>query len=129
MTEKLEIYKCNICGNVVEVLAEGVGELICCGENMLLLKEQKQDEYKEKHVPIISIKNKNVIIKVGEIPHPMTFDHHICFIEAISLDGKYLKRKYLNKDENPELQFDCNSNQMKARALCNIHNLWSNIKQ
>ena len=125
MTKKFEIYKCNICGNIVEILGEGQGELVCCGENMELLNEKTQEEMKEKHLPVISIQDKNVTIRVGEIPHPMLLEHHIDFIEAISLDGKYLKRKYLEINEIPELRFYCNSDKMKARELCNIHGLWS----
>ena len=129
MVKKFEIYKCNICGNVVEIVGEGQGQLVCCGENMELLNEKTQEEMKEKHLPVITIKDKYVTIKVGEIPHPMIPEHHINFIEAISLDGKYLKRKYLEIDEAPELGFYCNSDKMKARELCNIHGLWSSLLQ
>lgn len=127
MVKKFEIYKCNICGNVVEIIGEGEGQLVCCGENMELLNEKTGEEMKEKHLPVITIKDKYVTIKVGEIPHPMTPEHHIHFIEAISLDGKYLKRKYLDINEAPELEFYCNSDKMKARELCNIHGLWSSF--
>ena len=127
MVKKFEIYKCDICGNVVEVVSEGQGEIICCGEKMKLLEEKTHEEMTEKHKPVITIQDKEVIIKVGGILHPMQPEHHIEFIEAISLDGKYLKRKYLEIGEAPELKFICNSNKMKARELCNIHGLWSSL--
>ena len=113
MTEKFEIYKCDICGNIVEIVGEGAGQLVCCGENMNKLCEQNQEEeLQEKHKPVIEIEDKRVTIKVGKIPHPMIPEHHIQFIEAISLDGKYLKRKYLEINENPELSFICNTDIM-----------------
>ena len=127
MVKKFEIYKCNICGNVVEIVGEGQGQLVCCGENMELLKEKTHEEMQEKHLPVITIQDKYVTIKVGKVPHPMIPEHHINFIEAISLDGKYLKRKYLEINEAPELSFYCNSEKMKARELCNIHGLWSSL--
>ncbi len=127
MVKKFEIYKCDICGNVVEVVSEGQGVLVCCGENMKLLDEKAKEEMEEKHLPVITIHDKEVTIKVGEILHPMLPEHHIEFIEAISLDGKYLKRKYLEIGEVPELKFICSSDKMKARELCNIHGLWSSL--
>lgn len=129
MTKRFEIYKCDICGNVIEIISEGAGELVCCGEIMELLEPKKEDIMKEKHKPVLTIIDKDVTIKIGEIPHPMTPEHHIEFIEAISLDGKYLKRKYLNIGESAELKFVCNSDTMKARELCNIHGLWETIKE
>lgn len=128
MPKKFEIYKCNICGNVVEVVGEGQGQLVCCGEEMKLLNPQTEETMYEKHKPVITIEDKDVTIRVGEIPHPMLPEHHIEFIEAISLDGKYLKRKFLEINESPELKFVCNSSEMKARELCNIHGLWETTK-
>lgn len=129
MTKKFEIYKCEICKNVVEILCEGVGELVCCGQPMKNMEAQSEETMGEKHKPVLTVIDKDVTIKIGEIPHPMTKDHHIEFIEAISLDGKYLKRKYLNPEETAELKFVCNSNTMKARELCNLHGLWETIKE
>ena len=129
MTKKFEIYKCAVCGNVVEILCEGAGELVCCNEPMKKLESQTEETMQEKHKPVLTIEDKDVTIRIGEIPHPMSEEHHIEFIEAISLDGKYLKRKYLNIGEAPELKFICNSNTMKARELCNIHGLWETTKE
>ena len=129
MTKRFEIYKCEICGNVVEILDGGAGSLVCCGEEMKHLSAQTEETMKEKHKPVLTIIDKDVTIKVGEIPHPMTEEHYIEFIEAISLDGKYLKRKYLEPKEAAELKFVCNSNTMKTRELCNIHGLWETTKE
>ena len=124
MTEKFEIYKCNICGNIIEILKEGQGELICCSEVMHKLESKNEETIQEKHKPVFEINDKNIKIKVGSIPHPMTKEHYINFIEAISLDEKYLYRKYLSKEEVAEFEFFCKTNKMKARELCNIHGLW-----
>ena len=127
MTEKLQIYKCNICGNIVEIINPGVGELICCSVPMEQLKEQNQeDSTQEKHVPIIKMESNNKIIRVGTIAHPMEKKHYIVFIEAISSDKKYLKRKYLLPGDEPEMELkNCNCNSFQARELCNIHGLWT----
>ena len=124
MTKKFEIYKCEICGNVVEIIKEGIGTLVCCGENMRLLESKTEETMQEKHKPVFEIDGENIKIKVGSIPHPMTKEHHIDFIEAISLDNKYLYRKYLNNEEATEFQFSCKTDKMKARELCNLHGLW-----
>lgn len=128
MTEKLELYKCNICGNIVEIVSSGVGELVCCSVPMEQLQEQSSDEnLQEKHVPIVTMEGDNKIIRVGSIPHPMEKEHYIVFIEAISQDKKYIKRKYLSPHEEPqmELKTKCHYSQFTARELCNIHGLWS----
>ncbi len=77
MTEKLQVYKCEICGNIVEVLHAGVGELVCCGQPMKLMEEQKEDEGKEKHVPVIERTEKGIKVRVGSVPHPMEANHYI----------------------------------------------------
>jgi len=93
MTKKLEIYKCEVCGNIVEVIHEGGGTLVCCGQDMTLQKEKTKDIGSEKHVPIIT-KNKDCVeIKVGSIPHPMEKEHYIEWIEIETAKGN--SRKYL----------------------------------
>ena len=127
MTEILQIYKCNICGNIVEVLHEGVGELVCCSQPMVLYNENKTDASTEKHVPVIEkLENGKIRIKVGSQPHPMENEHYIEFIEAISPDKKYVKRKYLHPQEEPMMDFKCDCDKIIARELCNIHGLWRN---
>ncbi len=128
MTEKLQLYKCNICGNVVEIINEGYGSLVCCSLPMELLEEKTADEQiQEKHVPIVTMEGDNKTIRVGTIPHPMEKEHYIVFIEAISPDKKYIKRKYLVPNDEPKLDLKSHfkDSDFIARELCNIHGLWS----
>ena len=127
MTKKFEIYKCNVCGNTVEVINGATGELVCCNEPMEILKVQSEETMYEKHKPVIISQDNNITIKVGSIPHPMNNEHHIDFIEAISLDEKYLYRKYLNVDESAQMEFFCKTDKMKARELCNLHGLFESV--
>lgn len=126
MTKLMQIYKCNICGNIVEVLNPGDGELVCCSVPMEHLEAKNSDDnFNEKHVPIVSMEGTTKTIRVGSIPHPMEKEHYIMFIEAISPDKKYLKRKYLTPHEEPKLDLkNCDCKDVIARELCNIHGLW-----
>jgi superoxide reductase len=117
MTQKTEVYKCEICGNIVEVLHEGGGELVCCGQLMKLQKENTVDASKEKHVPFIE-GNK---VKIGLIEHPMTKEHYIEWIEATSETGEIAKI-FLKPGEKPEAKFCFEP--ISARAYCNLHGLW-----
>ena len=129
MTEQFEIFKCNVCGNIIEVLSSGVGQLVCCSLPMEQLSEHSNDdEHQEKHVPIVTIEGETKTIRVGSIPHPMEKEHYIMFIEAISPDKKYLKRKYLYPSDEPKMELKqcCHYNEFTARELCNIHGLWVN---
>lgn len=117
MTEKNFIYKCEICGNIVEVLHPGQGTLVCCNQDMKLLKENIEDAAQEKHVPVIE-ENK---VKVGSIEHPMTEEHYIEWIEATSETGNICK-KFLEPTQKPEAEF--NFKPISARAYCNLHGLW-----
>ena len=93
MTEKMQVYKCAICGNVVEVLHSGAGELVCCGEPMEIMSEKKEDKGTEYHVPVVEEVDDKMFVKVGQAPHPSEEKHYIEFIEVISHDNKYIKRK------------------------------------
>jgi superoxide reductase len=126
MTEILDLYKCEICGNIVEVVVNGEGELSCCGQPMDLMQANsiEQELLGEKHVPIIEETDVGVNIRVGSVPHPMEDNHYIVFIEAMSEDKKYLKRKYLFPHEEPVLKLKCNCHDVIAREFCNIHGLW-----
>lgn len=127
MTELLQIYKCNVCSNVVEVLHPGYGELVCCGQPMMLYNENTVEASLGKHVPVIEkTEDGKIRIKVGSEPHPMEEEHYIELIEAISPDKKYLKRKYLQPHEEPVMEFKCDCDKIIARELCNIHGLWRN---
>jgi len=122
MTEQKQIYKCNVCGNIVEVLHPGVGEFVCCGQPMELLKEKTEDEGKEKHVPVIEQTEKGIMVKVGSIPHPMDEEHYIEWIEILA-DGRSC-RKFLKPGESPEAEFEIKAEEIEAREYCNIHGLW-----
>ena len=121
MTERKQIYKCNICGNIVEVLDSGKGELVCCGQPMELLVEKIQDVGFEKHVPVIEKTKKGFLVKIGSIPHPMEEAHYIEFIEAIGKAGERC-RKFLKPGDKPEAEFCFEV--IEARELCNLHGLW-----
>lgn len=122
MTELNQIYKCNICGNITEVLHAGVGELVCCGQPMQLLQEKTEDQGNEKHVPVIEKTEEGIKVKVGSVPHPMEDKHFIEFIELIA-DGRVC-RKFLNPGEKPEAVFCVRAEKLEAREYCNLHGLW-----
>ena len=122
MTERLQIYKCEVCGNIVEVLHEGVGELVCCGQPMKLLVANTVDAAKEKHVPVIEKTANGVQVKVGSAAHPMEEKHYIEWIEIIA-DGKAY-RQFLKPGDVPEATFDILASAIEAREHCNIHGLW-----
>ena len=122
MAEKFEVYKCELCGNIVEVLHGGKGELVCCGKPMVLQKENTVDAAKEKHVPVVEKTAEGIKVKVGEVAHPMEEKHFIEWIEIIA-DGKAY-RQFLNPGDAPEALFKIAANSVTARAYCNIHGLW-----
>jgi superoxide reductase len=122
MAEKLQVYKCDLCGNIVEVLHGGGGELVCCGQPMKLFTENTVDAAKEKHVPVIEKVDGGYKVKVGDVPHPMEEKHFIEFVELIA-DGK-VYRQFLNPGEAPEALFCIEAAQVSAREYCNLHGLW-----
>ena len=122
MAEKLQIYKCNQCGHIVEVLHGGAGELVCCGEPMELIDEKTADATTEKHVPVIEKIDGGYKIKVGSVPHPMTEEHLIEWIELLA-DGKAY-RQFLEPGAEPEAIFHVEGDSVSAREHCNVHGLW-----
>jgi superoxide reductase len=122
MAEKLEIYKCEVCGNIVEVLHGGKGELVCCGQPMKLFKENTVDAAKEKHVPVVEKTAEGFSVKVGSVPHPMEEKHYIEWIEIIA-DGE-VYRYFLKPGATPEATFKIDAAQVAAREYCNVHGLW-----
>jgi len=122
MTKRLEVYKCNICGNIVEVLNAGEGELVCCGQPMNLMVENTVDAAKEKHVPVIEKVTGGVKVSVGSVAHPMEEKHYIQWIEIIA-DGKTY-RQFLKPGDKPEAIFTISASQISAREYCNLHGLW-----
>lgn len=126
MTEQNQIYKCNICGNIVEVLHSGVGELVCCGQPMELFNEKTDDVGQEKHAPVIEEAGAGIMVKVGSIPHPMEEKHYIEWVELI-IDGR-VYRKFLKPGDKPEAEFEIKAEKIEAREYCNIHGLWKSWK-
>jgi len=122
MVKLKEVYKCNVCGNIVEVVHAGVGELVCCRQPMELLVEKLQDAGNEKHVPVIEKTANGVKVKVGSIPHPMEEKHFIEWIELSADDAVY--RKFLKPADKPEAEFCVTAKKLSARDYCNIHGLW-----
>ena len=123
MTKLKQVYRCNVCGNIVEVLHTGKGELVCCGEPMELLQEKTTDVGLEKHVPVIETTARGVKVKVGDVPHPMEAEHYIEWIEVIADGGSC--RKFLKPGDKPEAEFEIGSQKVvAAREYCNIHSLW-----
>jgi superoxide reductase len=122
MTELNQIWKCNVCGNIVESVHAGAGELVCCGQPMARQVEGAVDAATEKHVPVVEKNEKGVKVKVGSIPHPMEEDHYIEWIEILA-DGK-VYRKFLNPNDAPEAEFYVEAENIVARAYCNLHGLW-----
>jgi superoxide reductase len=123
MAKQLEVYKCSVCGIMVEVLHAGGGELICCRQPMQLLTENTVDAAKEKHVPVIEVGADSIRVQVGSVPHPMEEKHFIEWIELIA-DGKTY-RQFLKPGEKPEATFPITAKQVTAREFCNLHGLWA----
>lgn len=121
MTEKLEIYKCEVCGNMVEMVHGGKGELVCCGQPMKLFVENTVDAAREKHVPVKENVEGGLKVKVGSVPHPMEEKHYIEWIEIISGGKAY--RQFLEPGQSPEALFPVEGD-FTAREYCNLHGLW-----
>jgi superoxide reductase len=122
MAEKLQVYKCELCGNMVEVIHGGKGELVCCGQPMKLITENSVDAAKEKHVPVIEKVGNGFKVKIGSVPHPMEEKHYIEWIEVIA-DGKAY-RQFLKPGDVPEAFFEISASSITAREYCNLHGLW-----
>lgn len=124
MTEINQIYKCEVCGNIIEVFHKGGGTLVCCGKPMTLKKELSNDGPSEKHVPVVEKIEGGVKVRVGAMEHPMLEEHHIEWIE-LHTDSKVL-RKRLKPGDKPEAIFKvCDDENIKyAREYCNVHGLW-----
>jgi len=122
MTKRLQIFKCEICGNIVEVLHEGTGQLVCCNEPMKLMEENTVDASLEKHVPVIEKTADGIKVKVGSVPHPMEEKHYIEWIELVA-DGQAY-RQFLNPGDKAEAVFKIDAQNIYAREYCNLHGLW-----
>ena len=122
MAEKMAVYKCELCGNIVEVLTAGSAALSCCGQEMVKQAENTTDAAVEKHVPVLEQKDGGWQVSVGSVDHPMTDDHYIEWIELISGDTVY--RQFLNPSDKPVAFFPGVKGDVSARAYCNLHGLW-----
>ena len=122
MAKKLQVYKCEICGNIVEVVHGGVGQLVCCGRPMKQLIENTVDAAKEKHVPVVEKVDGGFKVKVGSVAHPMEEKHYIEWIELIAGDKAY--REFLDPGAEPEALFQVDADQVTVREYCNVHGLW-----
>lgn len=123
MAERLEVYKCEKCGNIVEVLHGGPGQLVCCDEPMKRLDEQTADATTEKHVPVVEAVDGGFKVKVGSVPHPMEEKHYIEWIEVLTAGG-VAYRRFLKPGEAPEAEFCVDGDKVTAREYCNVHGLW-----
>ena len=123
MTRVNEIHKCEMCGNIVEMLHSGAGDLYCCGQIMEIKKENFEEAATEKHIPVIKDDEKGKRITVGEVEHPMDAEHYIEWIEVLFPDGKVLRRN-LKPGEEPSIYCDKDHGKDVIRAYCNVHGLW-----
>lgn len=124
MVELNEIYKCNVCGNIVEVRHASIGELVCCGQPMEHLYEKNHDQGLEKHVPIVTQTNNGLLVKIGSVAHPMEEKHYIEFVEVI-VEGE-IHIKYFKPGDKPEHEFRVRGNKYNVREYCNVHGMWRN---
>ena len=124
MTKRSQIFKCDICGNMVEILHEGKGVLICCGQPMKLFTENTVDAAKEKHIPVLEKVDGGLKVTVGSILHPMEEKHFIEWIEIIADGKRYLQ--FLKPGDVPEALFNVQADRITARSYCNLHGLWKN---
>ena len=122
MANRLEIYKCEVCGHIIEVLHEGKGTLVCCGQTMKVFKENTVDAAKEKHVPVIEKTADGFKVMIGAVAHPMEEKHYIEWIELVADGVAY--RKFLKPGDAPEAVFCIDASDVSAREYCNIHGLW-----
>lgn len=124
MTKQNQIYKCGVCGGLLEVLVAGGNDITCCGQKMQLLEEKTNDIGVEKHVPVVEKTKTGIKISVGPIPHPMEEKHYIQFVEVVFNERTYVK--FLKPGDAPEAEFDISTDKVIAREHCNIHGLWRN---
>ena len=120
--QRYQVYRCEKCGNIVEVMVAGGGQLVCCGQPMTLLEENTVDAAKEKHVPVVERTGNVINVKVGSVAHPMEEKHYIQWIEAIQ--GDVVKRVFLNPGQSPEATIEVGDGDVTVREYCNLHGLW-----
>jgi len=124
MTNLFEVYKCDVCRNMTKVVHASGGTLVCCDKPMTLQQEKTSDQGKEKHVPVMEKSAKGILVKLGSVPHPMEEKHYIEWIEVRAGNNVYVKG--LLPNEKPEAEFLVADTNVKVRAYCNVHGLWTN---
>jgi superoxide reductase len=124
MTKMFEVYKCETCGNMTKVIHASGGSMVCCGQPMTLLTEKTDDVGKEKHVPVVEKSAKGILVKIGSVPHPMEEKHFIEWVEVRSGENVFVRR--FRPGEKPEAEFCFADPDVKVRAYCNVHGLWTN---
>ena len=126
MTSRGQIWKCNVCGNVIEVLHEGADALVCCGEPMNSMNVKTEEEGNEKHKPVIDVDEEGIVVRVGSVSHPMDDGHYIEWVEISTAKGT--AKKFLKPGEAPVAKFPVkvDVSEVSARAYCNVHGLWRN---
>ena len=122
MANRLDVFKCEVCGHIIEVIHDGKGELVCCGQPMKKLVENTTDAAREKHVPVVEKTTDGYLVKVGSVPHPMEEKHYIEWIELLADGVAY--RRFLKPGGKPEALFCVKAAQVGAREYCNLHGLW-----
>lgn len=125
MIRRGQVYKCNVCGNITEVLHAGGGELVCCGQPMELLQEKTADAALEKHVPVVETTAGGIKVKVGQVSHPMEEKHYIEWVEILADGNVY--RKFLKPGDKPEAEFKIDNERVTAREYCSVHGLWKSV--
>jgi superoxide reductase len=125
MTKLFEVYKCEVCGNIAKVVHASGGTMVCCGKPMTLQLEKTTDQGKEKHVPVVEKSAKGIIVKLGSVPHPMEEKHYIEWIEVRTGNNVFIRG--LVPGDKPEAEFCVTDTNVKARAYCNVHGLWTNL--
>ena len=122
MAAKPQVFKCEVCGHIVELVHEGAGTLVCCNQPMTAVAENTTDAAQEKHVPVIEKTETEVCVTVGSVEHPMAEDHYIEWIELLADGRSYTK--FLNPSDAPKACFCIKAEEVSARAYCNLHGLW-----
>jgi superoxide reductase len=125
MTKQKQVYRCALCGNIVEVMQPAGGTLSCCGQPMELLEENTKDAALEKHVPVVEKIDGGYKVSVGAVEHPMMDEHYIMWIELVTENEIY--RKYLKPGDKPVVVFMTDAKEVYAREYCNLHGHWKSV--
>lgn len=118
----MKFYVCKHCGKIITILNNVNVPTICCGAPMEELKANTVDAALEKHVPVVNKEEGSVFVKIGELEHPMTEEHHISFVALETQDGMLIHNFKVN--DKPEVRFNYTDEVLNVYAYCNLHGLW-----